>query len=137
MAGWRPASYFRESEAMTVSEYPAPPSAFVATPIHWLSVSVLCLVLDYWTGPLIQFPLVYLVPISLASWYGGRGWGLALALFFPLSRLYFHTVWDDFHATRPSARWRHVTSLARVTASEFGKPAAGQIEARGLLGVGS
>ena len=50
---------------------------------------------------------------------------------------YFHTVWDDFHATRPSARWRHLTSLARVTASEFGNPAAGQFEARGLLGVGS
>jgi hypothetical protein len=48
---------------------------------------------------------------------------------------YFQTVWDDFHATRPSARWRHLTSLARVTASEFGKPAAGQLEARELLGV--
>jgi hypothetical protein len=48
---------------------------------------------------------------------------------------YFYTVWDDFHATRPSARWRHLTSLARVTASEFGKPAAGQQEARGLLGI--
>ena len=49
---------------------------------------------------------------------------------------YVHTVWDDFHATRPSVRWQHLTSLARVTASEFGKPAAGQLEARGLLGVG-
>jgi len=48
---------------------------------------------------------------------------------------YFYTVWDDFHATRPSARWRHLTSLARVTASEFGKPAAGQHEARELLGI--
>ena len=50
---------------------------------------------------------------------------------------YFYTVWDDFHATRPSARWRHLTSLARVTASEFGSPAAGQAEARELLGVRS
>jgi hypothetical protein len=48
---------------------------------------------------------------------------------------YFQTVWDDFHMTRPAARWRHLVSLARVTASEFGKPAAGQAEARGLLGV--
>lgn len=48
---------------------------------------------------------------------------------------YFYTVWDDFHATRPSARWRHLTSLARVTASEFGSPAPGQAEARELLGV--
>jgi hypothetical protein len=50
---------------------------------------------------------------------------------------YFYTVRDDFHATRSSARWRHLTSLARVTASEFGSPAAGQAEARELLGVRS
>ncbi len=48
---------------------------------------------------------------------------------------YFHTVGDDFHATRPSARWQHLVSLARVTASEFGKPAAGQEEPRALLGL--
>ena len=47
---------------------------------------------------------------------------------------YFNTVWDDFHATRPSLRWRHVSSLARVTASEYGKPAAGQAEAREIVG---
>lgn len=46
---------------------------------------------------------------------------------------YFNTVWDDFHATRPSMRWKHICSLARVTASEFGTPAAGQQEARELL----
>jgi hypothetical protein len=48
---------------------------------------------------------------------------------------YFQTVWDDFHATRPSARWLHLVALARVTASEYGKPAAGQAEARELLGL--
>jgi hypothetical protein len=48
---------------------------------------------------------------------------------------YFQTVWDDFNATRPSFRWRHLVSLARVTASEYGKPAAGQSEARELLGI--
>ena len=48
---------------------------------------------------------------------------------------YFQTVWDDFHSTRPAFRWRHLTALARVTASEFGRPAPGQAEARGLLGV--
>jgi hypothetical protein len=48
---------------------------------------------------------------------------------------YFQTVWEDFHATRPALRWRHLTGLARVTASEFGRPAPGQAEARELLGV--
>lgn len=48
---------------------------------------------------------------------------------------YFQTVWDDFHSTRPAYRWRHLTGLARVTASEYGRPAPGQAEARELLKV--
>jgi hypothetical protein len=48
---------------------------------------------------------------------------------------YFQTTWDEFHRTRPSFRWRHLVALARVTASECGRPAAGQAEARELLGV--
>ena len=48
---------------------------------------------------------------------------------------YFQTVWDDFHSTRPAFRWRHLTALARVTASEYGRPAPGQAEARELLKV--
>lgn len=48
---------------------------------------------------------------------------------------YFQTVWDDFHITRPAFRWRHLLGLARVTASEFGRPAPGQAEARELLRV--
>lgn len=48
---------------------------------------------------------------------------------------YFQTVRDDFQATRSSLQWRHLVSLARVTASEYGRAAAGQAEARALLGV--
>lgn len=49
---------------------------------------------------------------------------------------YFETTWDDFHSTRPAFRWRHLMGLARVTASEFGRAAAGQEEARELLQPG-
>lgn len=48
---------------------------------------------------------------------------------------YFQTVWDEFHRSRPAFRWRHLAALARVTASEYGRPAPGQAEARELLGV--
>lgn len=46
---------------------------------------------------------------------------------------YYQTVCDEFRTTRPAFRWRHLTALARVTASEFGRPAPGQAEARELL----
>jgi hypothetical protein len=46
---------------------------------------------------------------------------------------YYRTVSEEFAATRPAFRWRQLTALARVTASEYGRPAAGCEEARGLL----
>ena len=46
---------------------------------------------------------------------------------------YYRTTSDDFKLTRPSLRWRHLIGLARVTASEYGTPAPGFAEAKGLL----
>jgi hypothetical protein len=48
---------------------------------------------------------------------------------------YYRTASEDFAATRPAFRWRHVVALARVTASEFGHRAAGHDEACRLLKV--
>lgn len=48
---------------------------------------------------------------------------------------YYQTVREEFRTTRAALRWRQLTALARVTASEYGRPAAGCDEARGLLGV--
>lgn len=48
---------------------------------------------------------------------------------------YYRTVAEEFAATRPSMRWRHLVALARVTASEYGRPAPGLSEARELLKV--
>ena len=46
---------------------------------------------------------------------------------------YYRTVSDDFASTRPAFQWRHLTALARVTASEYGRPAAGVAEAKAIL----
>ena len=48
---------------------------------------------------------------------------------------FYRTVSEEFAAARAAFRWRYPVALARVTASEFGKPAAGMAEARGLLKV--
>ena len=48
---------------------------------------------------------------------------------------FYRTVSEEFAATRPIFRWRQLTALARVTASEYGRPAAGMAEARELLRV--
>jgi hypothetical protein len=48
---------------------------------------------------------------------------------------FYRTVSEEFAATRPAFRTRQLVALARVTASECGRPAAGYAEARELLKV--
>jgi hypothetical protein len=46
---------------------------------------------------------------------------------------YYRTVSEEFASTRPAFRWRQLVALARVTASEYGRPAPGVAEAKELL----
>ena len=48
---------------------------------------------------------------------------------------FYRTSCEEFSATREKFRWRHLIALARVTASEYGRPAPGVAEARSLLKV--
>lgn len=48
---------------------------------------------------------------------------------------FYRTCSEEFASTRAAFRWRHLVALARVTASEFGRAAAGMAEARALLKV--
>ena len=48
---------------------------------------------------------------------------------------YYNTVREEFASTRPAFRWRQLVALARVTASECGRPAPGMAQARELLKV--
>jgi hypothetical protein len=48
---------------------------------------------------------------------------------------YYRTVAEEFPTTRPAFRWRHLAALARVTASEYGRPAPGYADACRLLKV--
>ncbi|OWK35108.1 hypothetical protein [Fimbriiglobus ruber] len=48
---------------------------------------------------------------------------------------YYRTVTEEYAATRPAFRGRHLVALARVTASEYGYPSAGYVEAQKLLKV--
>jgi hypothetical protein len=48
---------------------------------------------------------------------------------------YYRTVAEEFASARKAFRWRQLVALARVTASEYGRPAAGVAEARERLGI--
>lgn len=63
-------------------------------PAFWVALALVMSGLDYLAGPYVQFPIAFVVPVVLASWYSGRAWGLGLAVVLPLVRLYFVTLWD-------------------------------------------
>jgi hypothetical protein len=48
---------------------------------------------------------------------------------------YYRTVSEEFALSRPAFKWRQPVALARVTASEFGKPAPGVEDAKKMLKV--
>jgi hypothetical protein len=57
---------------------------------YGLGMAILLLIADYFSGPFIQFPVSYLIPIAFLSWFHGRSWGLFLAILMPLVRFYFN-----------------------------------------------
>ena len=60
--------------------------------IYWSAISLVVVALDYVSGPVIQFPAAFVIPVSLAAWYNGWRWGVALSVVLPLVRLYFTTI---------------------------------------------
>ena len=58
-------------------------------PVYWGALSVLIFALDHLTDPYIQFPILFLIPVTLAAVYNGRWWGVGLAVIMPLIRCYF------------------------------------------------
>jgi hypothetical protein len=57
-------------------------------PIYWIVLSILIIGVDHLTGPYLQFPILFLIPVVLAAVYNGRWWGVGLAVGMPLIRCF-------------------------------------------------
>ncbi|MDT3779963.1 hypothetical protein PJI16_20590 [Nitrospira sp. MA-1] len=66
-------------------------------PSYLIALALVILLGDYVAGPTIQFPILYLIPVSLASWYSGFFWGLFFAVTMSLIRLYFYGMLWPIH----------------------------------------
>jgi len=62
-------------------------------PWHWISLSVLVAGADFISGPHIQFPILYFIPISCAAWSGKRKQAFVLAIVLPSIRLIYPLMW--------------------------------------------
>lgn len=61
---------------------------------HWIILSAAVLVIDYATGPFIQFPILFVAPVTLATAAHGRRTGMIVAASLPLLRLSFFLRWQ-------------------------------------------
>ena len=75
-------------------------------PLWWVGIAGLLLWADYVTGPKTQFPVVYVIPVTLAAWYSGRWPALALAVAIPLVHVVFLV-----------ALWKQPGSMATLVAT--------------------
>jgi hypothetical protein len=80
---------------------------FVVSPAGWVAIALLVLAIDYMTGPVIQFPILYLIPAGLAAWYDGRRWGWSFAVAMPLARVLFALAWHE-----PWTAWVTIANAA-------------------------
>jgi len=63
-------------------------------PFAWLALAGTALTVDYLTGPIIQFPVTYLLPIGLAAWSGHSRLAYLLAAAMPAARVGFSMIWE-------------------------------------------
>jgi hypothetical protein len=74
-------------------------------PRWWVGISGLLFWFDYATGPKTQFPVVYVIPVTLAAWYSGRWPALTLAVALPV-----------VHAVFLVALWKQPASMTTLVA---------------------
>jgi hypothetical protein len=61
---------------------------------HWVIATAVILLIDYVTGPFIQFPILFIVPVAVATAAHGLNGGVGVAILLPLMRLSFFLEWE-------------------------------------------
>jgi len=77
-----------------------------------IGVAVLVLIADYFTGERIRFPLLFIVPVALASWHGQKWLAISFALLMPAARVGFHFPWHETQSLRSSILNNGISSAA-------------------------
>lgn len=62
--------------------------------LHWIAASAAILVVDFTTGPFIQLPILFVIPVALATATHGRSGGVLVGSLLPLIRLSFFLRWE-------------------------------------------
>ncbi len=62
--------------------------------LHWIALAAAILLVDYATGPVVQFSILFVLPVSLATLRHGVRTGIVVATVLPLLKLTFVFEWQ-------------------------------------------
>ena len=65
-----------------------------AKPWHCVVLSLVMVLGDYLTGSRIQFPFLYIIPVSMAAWGGNKTLAYLLAVILPATRIPMAWIWN-------------------------------------------
>lgn len=68
--------------------------ALVRPSTYWFMALVI-LLLDFLTGPILMFPILFVIPVTLAAWFLGFRPALTLAILLPLGRFCIASIWES------------------------------------------
>ena len=54
----------------------------------YVGTGVGILLLDYWTGPRLMFPILFVIPVALSAWFCSVRLAYALAVLLPIGRFF-------------------------------------------------
>jgi hypothetical protein len=110
--------------------------------LYTLLLGTLTLLVEYITGPYLRFPVLFILPVVLASWYRGWPLGMGTAILLPSLRLALAWHWDattPWTMTEPIVnalvRIAVLVTLAYMTARASREQRALQEEVRTLRGL--
>lgn len=71
----------------------------IRNPFFSILLAIIILYLDYITGPEIQFPVLFILPVILVTCYNNFFWGLSLSIILPVASMYYVFLWDERQET--------------------------------------
>jgi len=71
-------------------------------PAGWIAWSFVFLILDFISGPRVQFPVTFVIPVILAAWNGKLRWAFGFAIVLGIARLAFYEIWGAEWPSLPS-----------------------------------
>jgi len=69
--------------------------SIVKNPFFSILLALIILYLDYITGPAIQFPVLFIIPVILITCYNDLWWGLFLSVLLPVVSIYYVFLWNE------------------------------------------